>query len=271
MQSAKVLTIYSLQRGLEVLSLVEQGQGLSLHDLHQASRVPKASLLRILKTLGEQGRITRTADGAYTMLAAGRPEGREPPGKDDRALTGFATKAWSALAQEALDGLSHELPWPSDIGVPDQLSMRVIASNRACYGAHWRRSVVGAKVDLLESALGRSYLAFCTPQERLALTEQVLGADKARSRRREAIQKEIDLTRRRGFGSRDAHYPGPDSHHEDRLSAIASPVLVDGVVVACLSCVWDTSRASRSDVIEGCLAHLVRAASHLGAALARRR
>ncbi|HSV77853.1 MAG TPA: helix-turn-helix domain-containing protein [Ramlibacter sp.] len=253
MQAAKVLSIHSLERGLKVLKVIQAGAGVSLRDLHQASGVPKASLLRILKTLGEQECVGRTADGRYFAVGGGAAQA------PDTQATALAVSA-----QATLEALGAQLPWPSDLGVPDGTRMRVVASNRAAYGRGWRRSVVGAQVDLLDSALGRTYLAFCRPEERLELTEQVLGAEPARRRRREAWEGEIELARTRGFGSRDALYAGPDSHHDDRLSAIAVPVLSNGLAVGCLSCVWDTARATRTEVIESCLAHLVRAACALG-------
>jgi len=252
MQTANVRSIASLKRGLDILRLIAAGEGISLHALHLRTGIPKASILRVVKTLLEAGQITRrTGDGAYAGLASCVPP--ERPRLPETPL--------AMAAQQALQSLQQLTPWPSDVAVRSALKMRVIDSNRASYGAKWRRSVVGEDVDLLESALGRAFLAFCAPQERRDLVERILAVDRPRARRREAIERELALTRERGFGSRDSLYSGPDSHHDQRLSAIAVPVLVGGTAAACISCVWDTQSASRTEVIERCLAHLARHAA----------
>jgi len=257
MQTANVRSIASLKRGLDMMRLIAAEDGISLHALHVRTGIPKASILRVVKTLLEAGQIARrTHDGAYVAIApcvaAVRPG---PPG------TTLAT-----AAQQALQSLQQIAPWPSDVAVRSGLKMRVIDSNRAAYGAKWRRSVVGEDVDLLESAMGRAFLAYCAPQEQRDLLDRILAVDRPRARRREAIERELALTRERGFGSRDSLYSGPDSHHDQRLSAIAVPVLVGTGAVACISCVWDTQSASPTEVIERCLAHLARHAAGIGAA-----
>ncbi|MBL0283610.1 MAG: helix-turn-helix domain-containing protein, partial [Zoogloea sp.] len=44
-------TIDALSRGLDVLRSLEERRGQSLAELHRATGIPKASLLRILETL----------------------------------------------------------------------------------------------------------------------------------------------------------------------------------------------------------------------------
>ena len=59
-------TINSLERGLAVLRSLEEDTGKSLAELHQATGIPKASLLRILGTL-EKSQFAWQAigDGRY--------------------------------------------------------------------------------------------------------------------------------------------------------------------------------------------------------------
>jgi len=53
MKELHVKSIRSLARGLTVLQIVQASGAVTLHDLHRISQIPKASLLRILKTLIE--------------------------------------------------------------------------------------------------------------------------------------------------------------------------------------------------------------------------
>lgn len=66
MRASKVKTIRSLERGLDVLLALEAGRAASLHDLYLRTKLPKATLTRILLTLAGRGMIwQRVADGKY--------------------------------------------------------------------------------------------------------------------------------------------------------------------------------------------------------------
>lgn len=258
MDVAKVKSIESLKRGLDVLALISQGEGLQLGELHTRSGIPKASLLRILRTLQESGRIQRrVGDGAYLPVATERRSKQHKP----------ARVALADLLPKTLDTLAQAIPWPSDVAVCQGLKMRVIDSNRAAYGPHWRRTVIGAEVEMIGSAMGRAYLAFSRVDVRQNLLQQLLGRDGAKARKRDAILAELESTRARGYGSRDGLYPGPDADHGKQLSAIAVPILVDGVAMACISCVWSVEAVSKADILQRCLTHLVRHAALLGKSL----
>ncbi|WP_292622804.1 helix-turn-helix domain-containing protein [Novosphingobium sp. 17-62-19] len=66
MLERRVKTVRALERGLDVLIEVQTRKAASLHELHQATGLPKATLLRMLVTLGQKGLVwQRLADGAY--------------------------------------------------------------------------------------------------------------------------------------------------------------------------------------------------------------
>ena len=247
--------IESLRRGLQLLAMLERESGTSLHELHRQSAIPKASALRILHTLRLAGRIDRSPDGRYFALRAGASGTRDAPPREP---------AWALeRTQHALEALGRALPWPSDLALPDGLQMRVVASNRQAFGRRWQRVVVGAKVDLLDSALGRCYLAHRPAAEQTSLLQQIFATQPRRSRRRDALLQELQNTAERGYGVRDAHYSGPDSHDQEQLSAIAVPVFSGGLAVAAISCVWNTAQAQHQEVLARCLARLTRAAAEL--------
>ena len=63
-------TIDALSRGLDVLRGLEERRGQSLAELHRATGIPKASLLRILETLEQSGFAWRAiGDGRYRRAA----------------------------------------------------------------------------------------------------------------------------------------------------------------------------------------------------------
>lgn len=275
MQAAQVRSIASLKRGLDILSLVHDGDGMLLRELHAASGVPKASLLRILKTLMEHQLVRkRVGDGAY--LGAGQKQGKKQAAaqqgregassaaRDDHSLrqSGLA----DAVARLLVD-LKQALSWPSDVAVSHGHMMRVIDSNRANYGRVWRPSVIGEEVDMIDSAMGRAYLAFSPQDVSQPLIDVLLAHGGARARRREALARELEATRRRGYAARDHLYAGPDTHHGRQLSAVAVPILIGDHVAACVSCVWSMGTTSRAEVVEQSLAHLVRGVCGVGVIL----
>src|SRR2546430_2597472 len=65
---ARADTIRGLERGLRVLQTLQSSSILSLHEIHQATRISKPSLLRILNTLEHVGFVSRRlADGPYRI------------------------------------------------------------------------------------------------------------------------------------------------------------------------------------------------------------
>ena len=62
----QVKSINALARGLEVLQILQSSGALTLADLYRLTGIPKASLLRILKTLMQSGFIwQRMVDDAW--------------------------------------------------------------------------------------------------------------------------------------------------------------------------------------------------------------
>ncbi len=229
--------------------------------------MPKASLLRILKTLALCGEVERrAADGLWLPVRArgGAGNPRDVPRMPARPQT---SPELSSVLGAALARLAAVLPWPSDVAVRHGLKMVVVNSNRAAYGRAWKRSVAGMEIDLLDSAMGRAWLAHCPIEERAEVLERLLSVDSPRRRKRESIVRELAQTRDRGFALRDPFYAGPDANDGDQLSSFAVPVQVNSRVVACVSCVWLVATASRAAVIERCLASVVREAAIAGGQL----
>src|SRR5262245_1914373 len=70
---ARADKIRGLERGLRVLQTLQSSSILSLQEIHQATRISKPSLLRILNTLEHVGFVSRRlADGHYRISAFAR-------------------------------------------------------------------------------------------------------------------------------------------------------------------------------------------------------
>ncbi|MGE0805039.1 MAG: helix-turn-helix domain-containing protein, partial [Burkholderiaceae bacterium] len=219
-ETPKVKSIEALRRGIEVLEAIRAGGGLSLHALHGRTALPKATLLRILRTLEESGVVQRRiADGFYLP----RADTLAPPAARREHLR------LTELAAPHLRALRRQLPWPSDIAVRDGAHMLVLESNRPLSGLSVNRQVVGFRPHMLLSAMGRAYFAFCPADERAALLRELAReAEQAPALaallRPAAVERLLADARRRGYGLRDPVHRGPDADMAERFCAIAVPI-----------------------------------------------
>lgn len=254
---AQVKAIESLRRGLAVLSFVQRRFASSLKDIHLHTGVPKASLLRILKTLGSSGWVARRlADGAYMPCQAA-------PYLD--ALSRHRVELVLTAATYLLT-LKREVPWPSDIGVRDGLEMMTLESNDETDELEVARHILNYRPDMFRSAMGRAYLAYCAPTEREEILRR-LALAKTRWLRPAALEQELAATRARAYSVRDPASIGPDGDEQFAQSAIAVPIFAHGRLIACLNCVWTADAMSVEEAVRRYLPRLQQAAQGIGAAM----
>jgi IclR family mhp operon transcriptional activator len=251
--------VEALARGLEVLKAVCARPGVSLHELHGATGVAKATLLRSLRTLEDGGFIARRlADGGYLPVFV---NGENP-----------RTARWLPLTEAAgpaLEALGRAIAWPTDLGVREGAAMLVLESNRRLSSIRVNRQALGARPHMLWSAMGRAWLAHCPDAEReeilTALRASPAPEDRA-ARNTHLVDSLLARTRSRGYGVRDPGYGVLDVGASRQVSAIAVPVRAGERVLACINCVWLTDVMDEAEIVDKHLPALEEAA----AAIARR-
>jgi IclR family mhp operon transcriptional activator len=228
--------IRGLQRGIAVMRALQDEPGLSLRELHARTGLAKPTLLRVLRTLEGAGWVWRAiGDGLYrnSMLV--------------RELSP-AQRKFQRLGEVAaphLEALQRKVVWPSDLVVRHGYYMEVVETSRPHCTVGVYRDRIGQRVDMLWSAVGRAYLAFCPARER----EQIVGwLARHPQARIEAgaidtayLQRVLAETRARGYGARDPRYGGRDKgkeEYDDKLQAIAVPIQSRRAVLGCLNIVW---------------------------------
>ena len=248
MRHYKVKPIQSLERGLHVLAKLREMRAASLHDLHRATGIPKPTLTRILYTLYRQGLVwQRMADGAFLpshlMLQRGR--------LDDTA--------WLVeIASPVLERLCERVMWPSVLSVPRLDHMEVVETNSPrAYFDELPAGPIGFRANLLRSASGRAYLAFCPDAEREAVLRRlrdrdVVGHELARDP--VAVRRIVAATRRRGYSVRapdfGGHYSKTRRELDDGRSSIAMPVRSGGHVLACVNLTWRRKALTLTQVVD---------------------
>jgi IclR family mhp operon transcriptional activator len=232
-------TIRGLQRGLQVLHVLQSTSIASLHDIHLSTRISKPSLLRILKTLEQAGLVSRRlVDGRYRIGSGLSQMAR----KDDR---------YDRVAEAAapvFDRLCRKVLWPSDLLVPagDHMERRETNRSRSPFLLRPTSSAtaVGQPVGWLVTAVGRAYLAFCPDKEREAILRRLRKTNRPDDRLvhdPKRLDKILAETRQRGYGTRDANYTGGvygGTPIDDGLAGIAVPLLDRTRVHGSINLLW---------------------------------
>lgn len=241
----QVKSIHALARGLEVLQILQSSGALTLADLYRLTGIPKASLLRILKTLMEAGFIwQRMVDDAWVpsfSLA-------ELAGRMDRE------SQLVEVASPVLAALTAEIEWPSVLAVPRLSHMEVLETNAArAYFDHIALGPLGFQVNMLRSASGRAFIAFCEAPLREAILESLRRSDRPGNRMARSADYVATLladTRAQGFGLRDPDFGGDfdkgRAEADDGRDSLGVPIRLGHHLPGTLNITW-TRRVMKRD------------------------
>ena len=262
--TGSVKSIRALERGLDVLQALQTGPA-GLKALHEITGLPKATLLRILRTLAERNLIwRRMADGAY--LPSSRAPARRPGPDDASALVEIASPVMARLCEQ--------VNWPSVLAVRRGGQMEVIETNRPrSYVPHLPLGPIGARIPMLLTATGRCYISFCGQQEREDILSALRGSrdpDAALAHDPAYVARLVTQTQARGYGLRDpALNIGPTGGGlaDDGRNSISVPVIADGRVIATLNLTWTRRAATAAQIVAAHLADLRAAAIEVAAAV----
>jgi IclR family mhp operon transcriptional activator len=228
-------TIRGLERGLAVLQALHSKPACSLQDLNEITRIPKPSLLRILRTLEQSGwAARRLADGRYRV---GTHFDQVARGRD----------RYDPLAEAAgpvLERLCRTLSWPSDLMVPVGDHMEIRESSRGHSPFLINRDQIGHPVPWLVSAVGRAYLAHCPDKERaqiIATLRRSSLRDDRPARDPRLLDEIFAEVRSKGYATRDPSHTGGSYRGPsvvDGLAAIAVPVMKGRRVYGAINLLW---------------------------------
>jgi IclR family transcriptional regulator, mhp operon transcriptional activator len=254
---AGVKSIRALARGLEVFKALVQRRDASLQDLHEDSGLAKPTLLRILKTLEECGLVRRSlGDGRYRVSSGVR----------HFTVIPSETDLIAEHAAPLLDALCRDVRWPSDLGVYSEGAILIIENSRHQTPFLVNRDLMGFRVHMLMSAMGRAYLAFSPAAEARAILDRLRASDDPYDRPAHnlpKLQRSFAAIRQAGYATREPGYgrwirPGQGE-------AIAVPVLQGKRVLACLSLSWPAGTASVDQIVADHLGRLQQTAAEIAA------
>jgi IclR family mhp operon transcriptional activator len=266
--AVQVKSIHALARGLQVLQVLQTSQGMTLAALHGRTGVPKASLLRILKTLMEQGFIwQRMLDDAWVpSFSLAEMAGRM--NRDHQLLE---------VASPILAALTQQIEWPSVLAVPRLSYMEVVETNvTRAYFDNIRLGPMGFQVNMLRSASGRAFLAFCEEPARAAVLETLRRSDRRGDRLAQSaayVEAALAETRAQGFGLRDPDFGGDydegRSVVDDGRDSLAVAIRLPGHVPGTLNITWQRKVHRRERAIALLAGPALRAAAEIAARVLR--
>jgi len=265
MRASRVKTVRSLDRGLDVLLALEGTQASSLHELHVKTRLPKATLTRILLTLARRGLIwQRVADNRYRPAYAQKGRARHIDDADRVVET----------ASPVLFELARETGLGANLAVPRDDHMELCEASRPGAPGKDSKERVGCKVNMLRSGLGLAFLAFCNDNQRQETLKKLRASGlpgNAIVHNAAWVKQVLDDTRRRGYGIRCENYgqdfDKPKRESNDGMAAIAVPIMVGDRAVGSINLRWGENLATHNAIARRHLKCLKAAAERIAQSL----
>jgi IclR family mhp operon transcriptional activator len=210
--------VEAVQRALEILRIVNQLRVASVKDIFAATGYPKPTIVRMLETLIADGYVARD-DMCNGYRVTSRVQELNA-GYSGISLVIEAARPW-------LVDLTQRLKWPTGIATREGSSLILQFSTAAISPWSYPYTRVGAVMDLIATATGRAYLAFCSDDERELLLEQAnLKGANAPLDNVGDLDSLLQRVRRDGYAVRDRNIAPL------RTLSLAMPIMGDGKVLA---------------------------------------
>jgi IclR family mhp operon transcriptional activator len=229
--------IRSVTRALDVLAAMNRHAFCALETLHQQTRIPKPTLVRILETLQSKGMVSRGPQyGTYCLTSEVKTLSAGYHG-EPRLIEAAAAPA---------EALTRKIKWPLALAVPDYDAVVVRYSTIPHSPLALLHSTLNMRLSLVGRALGRAYMAFCSREERKVLLDILRMSsheEDQMARNASQLQAMLKKTRQQGYALRA---PGirPVS------GTLALPIMEGPRVVATIGMTWMTSAISDPQAVE---------------------
>lgn len=257
--NAKVKTIDSLARGLIVLRRLQHEKSMSMPDLMASTGLSRATLLRILKTLGQAGQVDRNPmNGRYFSV----PDASAAPSLSQ------ARRLLSEITAPVRRTLERKVPWPTNLAVLDRFEMVILDTNTRC-SLTPNYHALGLRPPLLFTAVGKAFLAWNKPADRqawidAALRHRRVGGDFDLA----FLDKELLQIRQQGYAIYDSTRAAPNT--PARYGALAVPVFSSRRCVASLALIWIPEVMALEQILSSYLAPMQKASEAMSQLLTAR-
>jgi IclR family mhp operon transcriptional activator len=225
--------VRSLVRGLDLLAALNERNPATVSELTQATGLPKATVIRLLKTLCAEGYVARLAGGEGYRLT---PQMR----RLTRAL--HRENELFHVARPVLYELLRRTLWPLQLLIADGDSMVIEVGTRHV-APLTIRGLETTRFPIVGSAAGLVHLAWLPAEARAELLARLArsgGPQASLAGNADAIRRQIAEVRGQGYSARTW------TAITGRIADVAVPVMVGDRSVAslCLECLDDAVEAT---------------------------
>jgi len=192
------MSIRAIERAMNVLQELNLQPINTIAQLHARTKLPKPTLVRILRTLEEAGYVENdTRQGGYqvsalvTSLSSGYHKG---------PLVVEAGRAW-AIA------ITRKHKWPVAIALPDYDGMIIRFSTVPDSLISPFHSTVNRRLCMLTRGMGLAYLAFLDAEDRdmmIEILQKSADPENALSHHRDELLRLLNQVREKGYATRSS-------------------------------------------------------------------
>jgi IclR family transcriptional regulator, mhp operon transcriptional activator len=229
--------VESVRRAIHLLHELNRQRVSSVGHLHDATGLPKPTVVRLLDTLIALGYVVNDRrQGGYQVTSLVRSLSA---GFHGDPLVVEAARPW-AIA------FTRKFHWPVAVAVLDRDAVTVRFSTIPDSPMSPFHATINMRLQLMSRALGRAYIAFCPPNERNLLLDMLRTSDDPEAeaaRDRDAALTLLAMIRRAGFAERSATVEPKSS------STIAVPVMLGRKVLATVGVTYFTSAIPKAEAI----------------------
>jgi len=239
-------------RALAVLEALNLRPHTPLRILHTDTGLPKATLVRLLRSLRAAGYVEQISSVLGYRVTARVVHLSAGVRFRDRVVD---------AAVEPMRRFTREHRWPLYLGMLAGGAIQVRHSTIADSPLSTEPAAYYRSFPILSSALGHAYLAFCPDAERSALLRALAASDRAENapaREPRTLLATLRSVRRKGYA-----LTPPD---RSRYLGLAVPVMYDAAVPACLSLRFLRRALSVDEAVARYLGDLQRLAREIGGA-----
>lgn len=228
--------VESVRRALEILRILNRLRIGTVGDIHAATRLPKPTIVRMLDTLIADGYVARD-----NMCGGYRVTHRV---KDLHAGYEGIAEVIEASRPFAIE-LTNSIKWPVGIGMLDGDAIAVHFWTGTISPWVHANTLLHNRPNLVTSAMGRAYMAFCPDEEREVLFQRIREKNSNFGPDQEAQHRALLANvRKRGYALRS---PRTEPR---RNTTIAVPIRYRDKVLASMTVSFFISAVPPSDVEE---------------------
>ncbi|QLC26355.1 helix-turn-helix domain-containing protein [Parasphingopyxis algicola] len=235
------IPIRAITRGLEVLRIISFGGSMNMAEIARSSRLPYPTVCRIVNTLVSDGYVEREP-ARKRFRVTGLVQSLSHGFQNDSRLV--------EVSRSHLVRLTKTLEWPMIVATRLGSSMIVRDGTHELTSLTLSHYYPGFTFPILDSASGRAYLAYCSPEEREACLrgiEVVEGSDCKHAINLARKHGDLEKIRQDGFATRDRNsFTSPPGKN----SSIAAPIFNGSEVCGALALVFFATAMPMKAAIE---------------------